>query len=330
VSNAARLLIRASADGHFELVVPELVIREVVNKFKETLTEAVAQLRRPGQVFRRLQQADWVLTPSEEDISNRTTVYERHLREHLGPVATIPPLPSVSHDAVVDRALQRIKPFGSSDRGYRDALIWESVIQLAIDVPPVAFVCANTRDFTDGTDKERFAAVLREELAERANDDQAAVLYTSLKAFTDAQVAPADAARNEVLQLLETGAGFREAVENQIRAKAEGEFPEVGDIDFGEELEVEELRIMQVGTIGYISVVNARVLSDDEVLMELEAEADADIDFYAYELRGEPPFVEHGDSVIGTETRTIMLGFEATFVVSESQFRDLRFTRATG
>jgi hypothetical protein len=40
----------------------------------------------------------------------------------------------VSHDAVVERALERRQPFDTAGHnGYRDALLWETVLELLRD-----------------------------------------------------------------------------------------------------------------------------------------------------------------------------------------------------
>jgi hypothetical protein len=58
-------------------------------------------------------------------------------------------LPNVSHDEVVHRLLARKRPFGSAknrDTGYRDFLLWRSVLSLG---GRTAFVTSNKRDFAE-------------------------------------------------------------------------------------------------------------------------------------------------------------------------------------
>lgn len=59
------------------------------------------------------------------------------------------PLPEVSHDDVVARLLAGQRPFGtakSSDVGYRDFLLWQTVLSLS---GPVAFVTSDRKGFAE-------------------------------------------------------------------------------------------------------------------------------------------------------------------------------------
>ena len=61
------------------------------------------------------------------------------------------PYPQVSHEQVVERAVTRRKPFNKSGAGYRDTLIWFSVLELLKANRSVVYlVTSNTRDFGDG------------------------------------------------------------------------------------------------------------------------------------------------------------------------------------
>jgi len=65
---------------------------------------------------------------------------------------TILPYPDVSHRDVTARALARRRPFDSlGHEGYRDALIWESVLAFARTLARerVVLVSRNSKDFAD-------------------------------------------------------------------------------------------------------------------------------------------------------------------------------------
>jgi hypothetical protein len=57
-------------------------------------------------------------------------------------------IPRVSHEEVVKRDLLRRKPFGESGKGYRDTLIWETVLaELRREQSQMALVSHNIKDF---------------------------------------------------------------------------------------------------------------------------------------------------------------------------------------
>ncbi|MFQ5734756.1 MAG: PIN domain-containing protein, partial [Planctomycetaceae bacterium] len=84
--------------------------------------------------------------------------YESALAERLAELqAEIPENPA-SHRSLIQRALERRKPFGQKDGGYRDALIWQCILHdIAGRDRLTVFVTQNTNDFAakDGTQFHR-------------------------------------------------------------------------------------------------------------------------------------------------------------------------------
>jgi hypothetical protein len=87
-------------------------------------------------------------------VKNRSAAEEPALlaafREQLaGLGVSMPPLPDVSHDALVSRALARRQPFDAKGHdGYRDALLWENVKLLA-ESGPVVLVSNDRKAFAE-------------------------------------------------------------------------------------------------------------------------------------------------------------------------------------
>jgi len=70
--------------------------------------------------------------------------------------ARIVPFPKVGHAELVQRALAPIKPFVESGRGYRDALIWYTILELLqATTSDLVFVSQNSEDWC-GKHKEEF------------------------------------------------------------------------------------------------------------------------------------------------------------------------------
>jgi hypothetical protein len=60
------------------------------------------------------------------------------------------PFPRITHEAVVKRALQRRQPFDPEGKdGYRDTLLWESLIELTAN-DEVVFASRDIRAFFGG------------------------------------------------------------------------------------------------------------------------------------------------------------------------------------
>lgn len=143
-------LVERFRANKLRLVVPEVVVREVIAHFGRDLTEAAATMTKAAGTLGRLglDAPAHTLNPREG-----AAEYEQWLRGQLQELgASIPEPPEVQHLDLVDRALQGRAPFSDDGRkGYRDALIWETVLSCA-RAGTVAFVTNNHRDFAESTD----------------------------------------------------------------------------------------------------------------------------------------------------------------------------------
>jgi len=111
--------------------------------------------------------------------------------------------PDVPHEVVVKRLHERRKPFGGStdkpDVGYRDFLIWCSVLELLIASPDsgVAFVTDNHRDFFAGPKEPELHEDLVQDLVDYEIDLSRVVCFRSRQDYLEGLLMQlSDAARN--------------------------------------------------------------------------------------------------------------------------------------
>ena len=132
------------------LAVPEVVLRECLNAIGEEATACAAKADKELHAYARWTGVDVSglrATRLAADVGAARTRLEHGLRDEG---VRILPIPDIGHGDLVARDLARTKPFDAG-RGYRDALIWETVLALAAEEPvPVVFVTANRQDFGDG------------------------------------------------------------------------------------------------------------------------------------------------------------------------------------
>ena len=80
--------------------------------------------------------------------------YDAELRARLEKLyAAIIPVPSISHQVDLIRAMESRRPFDPEGRnGYRDVLIWRSLLEfIELHHEKIAFVAGNTKDSCTGT-----------------------------------------------------------------------------------------------------------------------------------------------------------------------------------
>lgn len=161
-SAAVQGLFARAKSGQLRIVVPEVVIREAVVRFEQSLAELAAVERKTGTLAGRLgvDRPDHCLDPAAE-----VTRYEVELRDTLRDAgADVPPPAPTPHLDLMERAARKIKPFKASGAGYRDALIWETALAYARG-GEVALVTANHLDFAETSDEVALvAAGLRSDL----------------------------------------------------------------------------------------------------------------------------------------------------------------------
>ncbi len=141
--------------GLIEVSVPEVVVQEVIRGHKGEVNDLVAALRKLG-LWKLEKLLDLDVPSSVKDVKEgadtRIAEYEATLRERLAELSIkVPPVPAVDQQTMLTRALESRKPFdGEGKNGFRDALIWHTVLEVcraAATNTKVVFITANTSDF---------------------------------------------------------------------------------------------------------------------------------------------------------------------------------------
>jgi hypothetical protein len=145
-----QVLAHAPASWDLQLVTSEVAVAEAVAGFGRAVAEAVRAFDKSSRSWGRLGatgEADRV----RQDLLAKVPVYEAHLRESLVDVGVdILPLPSVPHSLLVERAVRRRRPCDEHGNGYRDTLVWLSVVDLASASDEAAVVLiTQDSDFMD-------------------------------------------------------------------------------------------------------------------------------------------------------------------------------------
>jgi hypothetical protein len=155
-SDEAIRLRTAASEGRIAVHVSQIVVDEVLRRYSEDIRDEGRSLEsklRPfaGGRFGRVITAD-----IEADLRSARDGYPMVLDDLLKlPGFLVEPYPEVQHETLVKRDLERRLPFRSSKEksstGYRDSLVWLTVIEIAKKFPAdeVLFVTNNSVDYTD-------------------------------------------------------------------------------------------------------------------------------------------------------------------------------------
>ena len=129
-----------------ELLVSNLIIQECENTRERELHKAIRTIKdsfwksNPLTGLRNVFDTEILRTPySFKEVVAARTQNVRYI-----------PYNDISHETVVKRALKNIKPFQESEKGYRDTLIWLSLLmylKTAKITDDVIFISNNRKDF---------------------------------------------------------------------------------------------------------------------------------------------------------------------------------------
>lgn len=210
--NAARALLGACERGEVELCVPRVVLDEIRNAYEEREARKLQTLNGARAALRRMRGPRAGVGELEGKVTPRPG-YLRYLRRAITEAGgRILEYPDVAHQQLLERALQRRAPFDKAgQRGYRDALIWHNVIELA-GSGKVVFA-TNDGDFRSDKTPDDLHPHLLAELQERSIGAERVTLARSLKEVVERVIEPAAHVRKALGDEL----GTKKAVRRELQ-----------------------------------------------------------------------------------------------------------------
>jgi hypothetical protein len=267
-----------------KLFVPEIVVLESKNLFKREFTKLIKDIAR---LRRLLPEGDGL--QELPDIDEKCLVYNTKLDERLAELnAERPGHSDIPHDAIVARALVPHKPFREKDRGYRDTLLWETILRKIVTNETTTFLISdNYKDFANIPTDRMLHADLIKDLISGGLPEASVQFYSNLKSFIDEQVKPElEVVTDDIVRRLKDSSyeGFSfgkwfvenrdaiiEKVSENIRSAFGHVYSELEDptIDYIED--PEEMEIVEV----------ARYIGDEEIYhIEVCATSDMAVDVF--------------------------------------------------
>ena len=164
------------------LCVPRVVMEEVVGKFSRDFDEDAREIRRRMRDLSKLLGKDLSSTVNNVDEAldkaNEVTSFREMLEAQFDRILSYP---DTQHEVLVSRAVTRIKPFDEEGEGYRDALIWETVLELASEVDTEVAFISNDKDFSN--QKRELHNDLLIQMDERGVSRDRVILFRSMGDF---------------------------------------------------------------------------------------------------------------------------------------------------
>lgn len=189
-STDSRVLLESSKKGNIDLYVPEIVLDEVFNKFEERLFEAKSKIDKELSVIKKTTNTEIKDEIDENFIKRKVDEYKDYIHKLFDDnKVNVLEYPNIPHKQIVFKAIKKLKPFNSNEKGYRDALIWENIKSLMPIIgtnaanPDVIFITNNKKDFCENEND------LHKELINEIEKDDLEVdsiqIYNTLNEFSN-------------------------------------------------------------------------------------------------------------------------------------------------
>lgn len=131
--------------GELQLAIPEVVVREIPKLFREQYVASRDKQAGGAQNLEKLGHSVPAASLPDADAATASFV-QQLLAQMANARIDMPTLPNVSISDLVDDSIAERRPWQAKSRGFRDALIWRNVIDLAFG-DDVILISKNGDDF---------------------------------------------------------------------------------------------------------------------------------------------------------------------------------------
>lgn len=181
--------LKACAILQYTVVIPEIVVDELKGNFPKKVQEKLISFDKVSKELGKLVDGDF----PEIHLFGSIDKYNKWLKEFLDEYGVVvAPYPDVTAKELVDKSYTVKKPFKQSGEGYKDYVVWKTILGcIASDeaAPPNIFLTNNTKDFCDAD--EGGNPFLHPDLSEQVIDPaRTPKVYTSIKSAFTSELSP--------------------------------------------------------------------------------------------------------------------------------------------
>ncbi|WP_165851847.1 PIN domain-containing protein [Chryseobacterium pennipullorum] len=280
----SKILLEASKKGDIDLYIPKIVLDEIFNKFEERLHEAKSKIEKETNTIKKLTTSEKHSNISADEITKEIEEYKKYIQSLLkeNNIKTID-YPKIPHEYIVNKAIKKIKPFNSGEKGYRDSLIWENVKSLMpiigtnIANPAVLFISNNKKDFCENQNdlhKELIIEIQTSDL-----DEESIKMLNTLAEFSQEKAKLFFEQANSFKDRIELGEIEDFDLENLLlnSLRKEFDYADVSEID---SIPYQDTTIRYIENADNIKIINVLKLNSTEYLIDLKCNVEMTIDFY--------------------------------------------------
>ena len=275
-----RFFLSSSELTGYRAFVPKPVIEEVVGQYRQRLDSGIKKVETETKKLSDLLNRPLLLPTADlqQEVTRFTNELELMLIESN---CTLLDYPDIPHEDIVWRAIARRRPFDNKGSGYRDTLVWQSVLDLADRADSRVALLAADKDFQD--EEGTLHPDLGEDLENRGQSKDKVLLVNSLLDFVDTYIRP-NLKRvfedNPTRALSQMGIELSDAIGVGVYETYSG--VQFSSEDLGVRWEFETLGLDMVSGVSSIEVMDAREVETGKFLLQSHAELVCEFDVFVY------------------------------------------------
>jgi len=263
--------------------LPEIVFDEVIGKYKNKIVELNSNIKLNNKEIKKLIDDDEITQKQidEEKVYNEYKTELKRLFENTVNM-TMLSYPQKKHREIADRAIRKQKPFKESGVGYRDTLLWETILSVLVSekYANILFVTNDKKDFFDR--KEKNKDKLHPELISDINDLNLDIgkieVFNSLFYLLKKYIQPKLTDLSKIKSKLEKDKYIilKEELSNVLSENLTHETINVEMPDSNSP----ECYIRYIDSITIDEIINVNRLNNERILIEVKTNVQADFEYY--------------------------------------------------
>lgn len=298
--NKARIVTLCNTStilGH-EIFIPEVVIDEIVKQYDEKAEEYINSFNTALKKLSDLSTSP--ITQTLIDAKGFISNYRNELNNRIKQLGIgIIPYPNTGHKIMVARELGKKKPFKDSTKGYRDALIWDSVMEHTQKYSSncgIIFLTANSKDFAD-KDKKGLHTDLIADCISNGIPPTSIRLVTDIQNFIDNEIILRSTELKEKFNQLQQDGGlgdidFIQLIQDYISKDMLDNLISSNDFDSYPGYAPGLYENPEISSIEKVSCSfnTIREISSDTILIQSEVSVQVDLDCFIF--RADLPLID--------------------------------------
>ena len=280
-AHLSALLFASRAVG-YTVHIPRPALEEIVAAYSRRLESSAQKASATLVELSRLLGRDVDSSIADIDIAQETQFFRDRLSEQLMRTETkILDYPAISYEQLVRQATSRRRPFNEKGAGFRDALIWHSVLELASNVADDIVLVSSDKDFAG--EHGQLHDDLKEDLANHQLSQDKVVLASSLADLVEKRVRPKLGMvpwERPIEVLAQGGWNLEDSIGMTIQDACLGRVWEPKELGLPHVYEDPDLDIVE--GVSDLTVADTRSLPSDQLLMKINAKVDCVMGVFIY------------------------------------------------